>query len=153
MKTNRLYFILIILIIFSSCAKPTVVNIKMPNDSSLNCDDLEKEYQETRRFKEEAFAVQNSMGGNTTRAMLFWPALLKTMHNADLAIKAANDRAYHLIEIMKKNDCKVADKFFSELTKTDTKEISTEISRLNKLYKKGILTKKEFIQAKKKVLE
>ena len=150
---NRFYYISIIFIILSSCAKPTVVNVKMPNDSTLKCEELKKEYQETRRFKEEAIAVQNSMGGNTTRAMLFWPALLKTMHNADLAIKAANNRAYHIIEIMKNKDCKVADKLFSELTKTDTREISLEIIRLNKLYKKGILSKEEFDQAKRKVLD
>jgi len=153
MKTNKFYLILIILIILNSCAKPTVVNIKMPDDSNLNCDELKKEYQETRRFKEEAIAVQNSAGANTTRAMLFWPALVKTMHNADVAIRAANDRAYHVIEIMKNKNCKDADKFFLELTKTDTKEISLEIIRLNKLYKKEILSKEEFDQAKKKVLE
>ena len=117
MKTDRFYFTLIIFIILSSCAKPTVVNVKMSNDSNLNCEELEKEYQETRRFKKEAIAAQNSVGGNTTRAMLFWPALLKTMHNAD------------------------------------TKEISAEIIKLNKLYKKGILSKEEFDQAKKKVLK
>jgi hypothetical protein len=85
--------------------------------------------------------------------MLFWPALLKTMHNADVAIKAANDRAYHVIEIMKKKNCKAADKLFLELTKTSSLKISDEIIKLNTLYKKGILSKEEFEQAKKKILE
>ena len=152
MKINRFYFILVIFIIFSNCAKPTVVSVKMPGDSNLNCEDLKNEYHETRRFKEEAIFAKNA-GGNTARAMLFWPALLKTMHNADVAIKAANDRAYHVLEIMKKKNCKAADKLFLELTKTSSLKISDEIIKLNTLYKKGILSKEEFEQAKKKILE
>ena len=38
--------------------------------------------------------------------LLFWPAWAKTLHNADLAIIAADDRTYHLINIMKKKRCK-----------------------------------------------
>ena len=85
------------------CAKPTVVNVVMPGDEKLNCSQLKDEYQETRRFKQEADAVkETNTGGNMTRTVLFWPALLKTLHNADIAVKAANDRAYHLVNIMKK---------------------------------------------------
>ena len=32
--------------------------------------------------------------------MLFWPAWAQTLHNADIAIQATNDRNYHLINIM-----------------------------------------------------
>ena len=62
---------------------------------------------ETRRFKQEAeFVKEGNTGGNITRTILFWPALVKTIHNADVAIRAANDRAYHLINIMKNKNCK-----------------------------------------------
>ena len=141
------------LILLNSCAKPTVVNVVMPADENLNCEQLKDEFAETRRFKQEAIAVKEvNTGGNMTRTMLFWPALVKTLHNADVAIKAANDRAYHLIKIMKNKNCKDADKLFSELTKTDIITISYEIKRLNKLYKSGVLTLEEYEQAKKKVL-
>ena len=63
MKINRFYFILVIFIILSNCAKPTVVSVKMPGDSNLNCEDLKNEYHETRRFKEEAIFAKNA-GGN-----------------------------------------------------------------------------------------
>ena len=143
----------LILIFLNSCAKPTVVNVVMPGDEKLNCKQLKNGFQETRRFKQEAEVVRDpSTGGNLTRGMFFWPALLKTMHNADEAIKAANDRGYHLVNIMKNKNCKDTDKLFAELTKTTSSYITQEIIRLNQLYKSGVLTKEEFIQAKKKVL-
>ena len=141
------------LILLISCAKPTVVDVVMPGDEKLNCEQLKDGYVETRRFKQEAETVKElNSGGNMTRTMLFWPALLQTLHNADVAIRAANNRAYHLIDIMKNKNCTDADKLYSELTRSDTITVSFEINRLNKLYKRGVLTEEEFKQAKKKVL-
>ena len=126
----------------------------MPEDEKLSCKQLKGEFAETRRFKQEAKAVKEAnTGANMTRVILFWPALLKTMHNADVAIRAANDRAYHLIDIMKNKNCKKADKFFAELTKTTPSiNISGELIRLHKLYRRGVLTEEEFEKAKEKVL-
>ena len=150
MKINKFKFFLIFFLFLNSCAKPTIVEITLPNDNNLNCSQLKDEYLETRRFKEEAIFVQNSEGGNTTRALLFWPALVKTLHNADLAIEAANKRAYHIIEIMRGKNCNESENLFNELTKTSSRTISIEIKKLHKLYKKGALTEEEFKQAKKK---
>ena len=141
------------LILLNLCAKPTVVNVVIPGDEKLNCKQLKDGFAETRRFKQEAETVKEvDTGGNITRTILFWPALLQTIHNADVAIKAANERAYHLIDIMKNKNCEDADKLYTELTKTDPIAISFEIERLNRLYKRGVLTEEEFIQAKKKFL-
>ena len=106
-----------------------------------------------KRFKQEAVDVQSSPGAQTARSVFFWPALLVTLHNGDKAINAANERAYHIVDIMKKKNCEEADSLFRELTKTSSGAISKEIKNLNKLYRKGILTKEEFERAKKKVLE
>jgi len=150
---NLLYIIVLSLTFFYSCAKPEVVNVVMPSDEKLNCDELKAGYAETRRFKQEAESVkETNTGGNVTRTLLFWPALVKTLHNADVAIRAANDRAYHLIDIMKNKKCKDADKLYMELTKTDSITISYEIRRLHQLYKSGAITEEEYIQAKKKVI-
>ena len=153
MKINRFNFLLIFCLTFTSCAKPTVVDVVMQGDEDLNCLNLKNEYFETRRFKQEAVAVQNSQGGNTTRLMLFWPALLKTLHNADVAIEAADKRAFYIIDLMQKKNCKESEKLFNELTRTTSKKISAEIKKLHKLYKKGALTEAEYEQAKKKILE
>ena len=158
MKIYKFKLLLIFCIILSSCAKPTVTDVVIQGDKDLDCLQLKDEYLETRRFKQEAIGVQNSQGGNATRALLFWPALLKTLHNADVAIEAADKRAFHIIDIMKKKNCNESEKLFRELTNqteaiTSNKKISDEIKELNALYKEGILTKKEYEQAKKKVLE
>ena len=153
-KYLAIFSLILIFQVFNSCAKPTVVNVIMPNDENLNCEQLKDGYSETRRFKQEAeFVKEGNTGGNITRTILFWPALVKTIHNADVAIRAANDRAYHLINIMKNKNCKEADKLYSNLTKTGTITISFELNRLNKLYKSGALTEEEFEQAKRKVLD
>jgi hypothetical protein len=153
MKINRFIFLLIFCLALASCATPTVVDVVMPEDEELNCLNLKDEYFETRRFKQEAVAVQNSQGYNTTRLILFWPALMKSLHNADVAIDAADKRAFHIIDIMQKKNCKESERLFNELTRTSTKKISAEIKKLNKLYKKGALTEAEYTQAKKKILE
>ena len=83
------------IVLLNSCAKPTVVDVVMPEDEQLNCEQLRDGFSETRRFKQEAEVVKEvNTGGNMTRTLLFWPALLKTILNADVAIRAANDRAY-----------------------------------------------------------
>ena len=41
------------------------------------------------------------------RMMLFWPAMATSFHNSDKAIRAANDRTYHLLKIMKKKIVKM----------------------------------------------
>jgi len=152
----KFFFLNIFLDIFflNFFAKPTVVDVVMPRDKELTCNELKEEFYETRRFKKEAEAVrQVDSGGNITRTMLFWPALVKTIHNGDVAIKAANDRAYHLIDIMKDKNCKETAKLHADVSKTDSLTISYEIERLHRLYKKGALTDEEFTKAKNKILE
>jgi len=143
------------LIFLNSCTKPTVLDVVMPKDKNLNCEELKDGYLETKRFRKEAEYVKDvSSGKNMTRTMLFWPALVKTLHNADVAIKAANDRAYHLIKLMKENKCEDTDKYYEEITKKTTPiYVSNEIIKLNKLRKSGVLTEEEFEKAKKKVLD
>ncbi len=95
------------LILLDSCAKPTVVNIVVPGDEKLNCEQLQDAIAETQKIKKDAEYAREGTGGNIARVMLFWPAWAKTLHNADVAIQAANDRSYHLINIMKKKIVRV----------------------------------------------
>ena len=87
------------------------------------------------------------------RMILFWPAMATTFHNADKAIKAANNRTYHLLEIMRDKNCKNVDLVNSEIIKSSTQTITGQLSILREMYKSGDLTKEEFNKAKKKVLE
>ena len=138
----------------NSCAQPTIVNIVLPEDEQLNCEELKTAIQESQQYKKKAQYVKGDTGGNLARTLLFWPALAKTFHNADLAIRAADDRIYHLIKIMKNKKCKETDKLYNQimnLTNTSI-SISQELKTLNEMFKSGILTKKEYEKAKDKVL-
>ena len=147
--------IFISLIFLNSCAKPTVVEVIMPEDQKLNCEELEEAIGESKKIKREAEYAKEGTGGNIARMMLFWPAWAQTLHNADVAIIAADNRIYHLIKIMKKKKCKNIDKVRSEITDSafSQNNITRQLKELNEMYKSGALTKEEFDKAKTKVLE
>ena len=150
MKTVKLIIIFFFLI---GCATPEVVNVKDPLDDKKNCNELESSVAEAQKFKRDALFEKENTGGNMARMILFWPAMATTFHNSDKAIRAANDRTFHLLKIMKKKNCKNIDLVNSEILKNTTQTIVGELKMLKDLYKSGDLTKEEFTKAKKKVLE
>ena len=143
------------LILLDSCAKPTVISIVLPEDEKLNCEQLENAVAETQKIKEDAEYAKQGTGGNITRMILFWPAWAQTLHNADVAIQAANDRNYHLINIMKKKNCKGVDNINAQINKatTSTNNVAGQLKILKELYDSGDLTQEEYTKAKKKVLK
>ena len=142
------------LILLNLCAKPTVVNVVVPGDEKLNCEQLENAVAESQKIKREAEYAKEGTGGNVARMMLFWPAWAQTLHNADVAIMAADDRNYHLVNLMKKKKCKNVDKIKAEITNSTVSgnSIAVQLRDLNEMYKSGVLTKEEFEMAKKKTL-
>ena len=143
------------IILLNSCAKPTVVNVVLPGDNELNCEQLEDAVAESQKIKREAEYAKEGTGGNVTRLLLFWPAWAQTLHNADVAIMAANDRIYHLFKIMKKKKCSDVDKIEAQITNTSisTTNIAGQLKELKEMYKSGDLTKEEYKKAKKKILD
>ena len=139
------------LILLNSCAKPTVVEVVVSGDEKLNCEQLENEVSEAQKIKREAQYARESTGGNVTRMMLFWPAWARTLHNADVAIMAADDRIFHLIKLMKKKKCQGVDVINAEIANAKS-TIAQQLKDLNEMYKLGTLTKEEFEMAKKKTL-
>ena len=143
------------IILLDACAKPTVVNVVLPGDEKLDCEQLENAVAESQKIKRDAEYAKEGTGGNVARLMLFWPAWAKTLHNADVAITAANDRIYHLFKIMKKKKCSNVDKIETQITKTPTSttSIAGQLKELKEMYKSGDLTKEEYKKAKKKILD
>ena len=150
MKTG---YLLLFFVFLLSCATPEVVVVKDPLDEKKNCNELENSVAKTQKFKRDALYEKENTGGNMARMILFWPAMATTFHNADKAIKAANDRTYHLLKIMRDKNCKNVDLVNSEIIKSSTQTITGQLSILREMYKSGDLTKEEFNKAKKKVLE
>ena len=144
---------LIVCLLIFSCATPKVVEIKNPLDEKKSCDELENSVAETQKFKRDALYEKDNTGGNMARMLIFWPAMATTFHNADKAVKAANDRTYHLIKIMKNKNCKNIDIVNSEILRNSTETVAGQLSLLRDMYKAGDLTREEYSKAKRKVLE
>ena len=149
------WMIVLSIILLNSCAKPTVVNVVLPGDNELNCEQLEDAVAESQKIKREAEYAKEGTGGNVARIILFWPAWAQTLHNADVAIMAADDRIYHLFTIMKKKECSNVNKIESQITNTatSTNNIAGQLKELKEMYKSGDLTEEEYKKAKNKVLE
>mgnify|MGYP001169560196 FL=1 len=143
-------------VLLISCAKPTVVNITLPNDDKLNCEKLENAVTDAQEFRRKAMAVTGNTGKNQAAAILFWPALMMTYVNASEAIVAANERSVHLINIMQDKNCKKVDKVLAHIASTprvqSLKDLSEAYKNLNELYKSGALTEDEFRKEKIQVL-
>ena len=153
-KLIKIFFILSILTFAYSCAKPKVVNVILPGDKELSCEQLENSIAESQKLKSDAEYAKDGTGGNVARFLLFWPAWAQTLHNADVAIVAANDRIYHLLTIMKKKKCVELDKVEYQISKTPSyNNITGQLRELKKMYKSGDLTKEEYTKAKKKILD
>ncbi len=147
-------FLFISLILISACAKPKVLEVTLPGDKDLTCKEIMNELSEAQKIKREAEFAKGGTGGNIARMTLFWPAWAQTLHNADVAIVAANDRIYHLFKIMKNKKCKETDSVKAQIegSFTSSNTVSGQLKELNEMYKAGILTEEEFKKAKEKAL-
>ena len=154
-KFQGILVLIVSVILLYACAKPTVVNVVLPGDKELNCKQLEDAVAESQKIKREAEYAKEGTGGNITRVMLFWPAWAKTLHNADVAVRAADDRIFHLFKIMKKKSCANVDKIEAQILNVENTKITItqQLKELRKMYKSGDLTKEEYKKAKKKVLD
>ena len=148
---NLIVYIFIFLLF--SCAKPTVVTISNPEDKKMSCEELESSVVEAQKFKRDALQVREEKGANMARGILFWPAMAMSFHNADKAIKAANERTYHLLKIMKQKKCDGVDLVNAVILRTSTESIAGQLQAVKEMYKAGDLTEEEYIKAKRKILD
>ena len=103
---KKLISILSLVLICTSCATPTVINVIGPNDSNLNCDELSTEIAKANNYADEAREVKKMNKPHNIGALLFFlPGAGFTMKNVEEAAKAAKDRALHLNELKEKKNC------------------------------------------------
>ena len=150
------FIISLVLLSLISCAKPTVVNVTLPDDKNLDCQKLEDALNDAQEFRRKAIGATGNTAGNQARAILFWPALMMTYINAHEAIMASSARSIHLINIMQDKNCKDLDKLvnrFHETYRVQTlKDLAEAYKNLNELYNSGGLTEKEYNIQKHKIL-
>ena len=103
---KKLFSILSLFLIFTSCATPTVINVIGPNDNKLNCEELSAEIAIANQYADEAQEAKKMDKPHNIGALLFFiPGAGLTMKNVEEASKAAKDRALHLNKLKEKKNC------------------------------------------------
>ena len=97
---------LILCLICTSCANPTVINVIGPNDNKLNCEELSIEISKANQYADKAQEAKKMNKPHNIGALLFFlPGAGVTMKNVEEAAKAAKDRASHLHKLKEKKNC------------------------------------------------
>ena len=103
---KKLFTILCLFLICTSCAIPKVINVIGPNDNKLNCEELSIEITKANKYADEAQEAKKMSKPHNIGALLFFlPGSVFTIKNVEEAVKAANDRALHLNKLKEKKDC------------------------------------------------
>jgi len=103
---KKLFSILCLFLVCTSCASPTVVNVIGPNDNKLNCEELSEEITKANQYADEAQEAKKMSKPHNIGAILFFlPGAGLTMKNVEEAAIAARDRALHLNKLKEKRDC------------------------------------------------
>ena len=103
---KKLFSILSLFLICTSCATPNVINLIGPNDNKLSCKELSAEIIIANQYLDEAQNSKKISKPHNLAALLFFlPGAGATYWNADTAITAANERALHLNRLKEKKDC------------------------------------------------
>ena len=103
---KKLFSVLSLFVICTSCATPTVINVIGPNDNKLNCEELSIEITKANQYANEAQEAKKMSKPHNIGALLFFlPGAGFTMKNVEEAAKAAKDRALHLNKLKEKKNC------------------------------------------------
>ena len=103
---KKLFSILSLFVICTSCATPTVINVIGPNDNKLNCEELSIEITKANHYADKAQEAKKMSKPHNIAALLFFlPGAGFTMANVEEAAKAAKDRALHLNKLKEKKNC------------------------------------------------
>ena len=103
---KKLFSVLSLFVICTSCATPTVINVIGPNDNKLNCEELSIEITKANQYANEAQEAKKMSKPHNIGALLFFlPGAGFTMANVEEAAKAAKDRALHLNKLKEKKNC------------------------------------------------
>ena len=103
---KKIIVTILLFLILTACATPTVVNIIGPNDNKLSCEELSDEIAKANEYANEAQKAKKMSSPHNIGAILFFlPGAGVTMKNVEEAVNAAQQRALHLNKIKEKKGC------------------------------------------------
>ncbi|MBC7415410.1 MAG: hypothetical protein H7327_10805 [Herminiimonas sp.] len=97
---------LVLILLTTACATPTVVQTRQVTDAGLTCEQIKNEIAEAERYEKAARKDRTVTGTNVAAAILFWPALIGTYSNTEEAINAAKERRENMMALNATKHCK-----------------------------------------------
>lgn len=157
---TKIIFSIATALFLAACAHPTVVQSVKPGDTGLSCAQLQNEYADAERFREDADKEKSVTGGNVVRAILFWPAILGTASNANEAIAAADSRKVHLANQMANKNCGIPT-VGQTASAQDVKIVAApgasgkdaQLLELKRLFDANLITKEAYTEKQKSILD
>lgn len=133
-------------------ASHKVVSANQAGDSDLTCKSIETEIVKTQVIIDGVNADKEDISGaDVVDGILWFPFnLIAKNSNYNSSIEAADRRIEKLHELKKERGC-TGDEIDHAEVKSDM--LAEELQKLSKLHKDGLLTDKEYSDAKTKVLE
>ena len=92
-------------IALSGCVSPEVVSKRSLSDDRMSCSDIRNELAQLDTIRAEAEKGKTVSGANVAAAVLFWPAVIGNVSNANQAIEAANVREAELVRLARQRNC------------------------------------------------
>ncbi|WP_300032100.1 hypothetical protein [uncultured Roseobacter sp.] len=89
----------------SACVSPEVVASKSVTDQDLTCGQIREQLSDLDKIRAEAEKGRTFSGENVAAGILFWPAVIGNMSNANKALEAANERQSVLVDLSTQKRC------------------------------------------------
>ncbi len=107
MKTLRLFaMITTVSLLTVGCVSSQKVDRVRVDDDQLSCKEIIEQIKEAEDYKKKAEANKGVTGTNVAAAVFFLPGLVSTYIDANDAIKAAEERKQHLVDVYREKKCK-----------------------------------------------
>ena len=151
---NQVNFALIMAVVLSGCAGSAahkVVTANQSSDNSIDCKTVEAEIVRTQVIIDDVNKDKDDISGaDIVDGVLWFPFnLIAKQQNYNNALEAADKRLARLNEIKSEKNCLSADADLKGRTNTAL----TELEKLAKLHRDGVLSDEEYVTAKQKILE
>jgi hypothetical protein len=96
---------LLLAVAMGGCTSTEKVAISQAGDEALSCEQLQAEFARLDRVVLQAQGNKGMNAANVTAALLFSPAMLANMHNAEKAEELVEQRRGRLMRFYKQKNC------------------------------------------------
>lgn len=104
-RTNAMMIAVAASLGLSACVSPEVVTANSVTDKDLSCKQIAQQLAELEMIRTEAEKGRSFSGENVAAGILFWPAVIGNVSNANRSLEAANKRQTVLVALSERKRC------------------------------------------------